>query len=133
VTATGGTAALFVYGTLLPGQARWPVLEPHALSTQPATAKGRLWDTGAGYPAARFDEAGDDIPGMLVTIAPHRLTDVIAMLDRIEGEGVLFRRVEILTTGGPALSYEWMGPTAGLSPLTSGWTGRGVRPQTRRS
>ena len=121
MTTSGGTAAVFVYGTLLPGQARWPVLRPHALSTAPATAKGRLWDTGAGYPAARFDETGDDIPGMLVTIAPDRLTDVIAVLDRIEGEGVLFGRVEVPTSGGRAVSYEWIGATDDLSPLPHGW------------
>lgn len=123
MTTTGGTSAIFVYGTLLPGQSRWPVLEPHALSTQPATAKGRLWDTGAGYPAARFDETGDDIPGALVTIAPDEVARVLAMLDRIEGEGVLFRRVEVLTSSGPAVSYEWIGRTEALLPLPKGWSG----------
>lgn len=126
MTTTGGPSAIFVYGTLLPGQARWPVLRPNALSTAPATAKGRLWDTGAGYPAARFDEAGDDIPGMLVTIAPDRLTDVIAVLDRVEAEGVLFRRVEVPTSGGRAVSYEWIGTIDDLSPLPDGWTNPGA-------
>lgn len=110
---------LFVYGTLMPGQVRWPVLEPHAVSCEPVTAKGQLWDTGAGYPAARFHPAGRDIPGFLVTIAPEVASDVVAMLDRIEGEGVLFRRVEVLTSGGPAMSYEWMGSTEGLVPLVA--------------
>ncbi len=122
MTASGGTTAVFVYGTLLPGEARWPVLDPHALSTTPATAKGRLWDTGAGYPAACFDDTGDDIPGRLVAIAPDRMARVIAMLDRIEGEGVLFRRVEVLTSAGRAVSYEWMGRTEGLSRLPDGWS-----------
>ncbi len=121
MTATGGTAAIFVYGTLLPGQARWAVLEPHALTTRPATARGRLWDTGAGYPAARFDTTGDDIPGALVTVAPDRMAGVITTLDRIEGEGVVFRRVEVETSGGRAVSYEWMGRTEGLLPLPGGW------------
>ena len=123
MTTTGGTAAIFVYGTLLPGQARWPVLEPYVLTTERATARGRLWDTGAGYPAARFDEAGYDIPGMLVTVGPRRLMDVLAMLDRIEGEGVLFRRVEVHTSAGRAVSYEWLGPTEGLPLLAYGWSG----------
>jgi gamma-glutamylcyclotransferase (GGCT)/AIG2-like uncharacterized protein YtfP len=74
-----------------------------------------------GYPAAQFDEAGGEIPGVLVTIAPDAVRDVIAMLDRIEGEGMLFRRVELPTSAGPAFSYEWVGATEGLSPLPSGW------------
>jgi gamma-glutamylcyclotransferase (GGCT)/AIG2-like uncharacterized protein YtfP len=117
--------SLFVYGTLMPGQPRWPVLQPHARSTRSATARGRLWDTGVGYPAARFDdETGGDIPGALVTIAPDAAADVVTTLDRIEGEGVLFRRVQVETSVGPALSYEWLGPTEDLSPLPDGWRGR---------
>jgi gamma-glutamylcyclotransferase (GGCT)/AIG2-like uncharacterized protein YtfP len=118
------TVSLFVYGTLMPGQLRWPVLQPHARSTEQATTRGHLWDTGMGYPAARFDERGRRIPGALVTIARDVGPDVIAMLDRIEGEGVLFRRVEIPTSAGPALSYEWVGSTERLSPLPSGWPRR---------
>lgn len=119
----GRNSPLFVYGTLMPGQPRWPALRRHAVATAPATAKGHLWDTGAGYPAARFDQTGGDIPGVLVTIAPDAVADVVAMLDRIEGEGVLFRRVEVVTSGGPAVSYEWIGRTDGLSPLLRGWPG----------
>ncbi len=105
----------------MPGEVRWPALRPHALSIEPASAKGHLWDTGAGYPAARFDPAGGDVPGVLVEIAPRLLADVIGILDRIEGEGVLFRRVEVLTSGGPAISYEWIGPTDGMTLLFDGW------------
>ena len=119
-----GAGRLFVYGTLMPGQARWAVLKSDALSIEPAKAKGHLWDTGAGYPAARFDQTGPEIPGILVTVAPERLGDVIALLDRIEGEGVLFRRVEVLTSGGPAISYAWIGSTAGFLSLPHGWSGK---------
>ena len=115
-------ARLFVYGTLMPGQARWWALQAHVLSSEPAEAKGHLWDTGAGYPAARFDLSGPPVPGVLVTVAPDLLPDVLAILDRIEGEGVLFRRVEVLTSRGPAIAYEWMGPTEGLVPLSRGWS-----------
>lgn len=113
--------SLFLYGTLMPGQTRWPALEPHVISVESVQAKGRLWDTGAGYPAARFDQTGPDIPGVLVQVAPELLADVLAMLDRIEGEGVLFRRVETLTSGGPATAYEWIGPTDGMSQLFGSW------------
>lgn len=118
---TDPPAALFVYGTLMPGQLRWPVLEPYSVATQLAQTAGRLWDTGSGYPAARFDPAAGDIPGVVVRIAPDRVADVILMLDGIEGEGVLFRRVEIVTSAGPAMSYEWLGSTDGLRSLPHGW------------
>ena len=113
--------SLFVYGTLMPGQRRWNVLQSHAIITEPVTARGHLWDTGLGHPAARFDGTGDDIPGVLVRIRPDVIDYVIATLDRIEGEGVLYRRVEVSTSGGSAISYEWLGPTDGLLPLSGGW------------
>jgi hypothetical protein len=46
---------------------------------------------------------------------------VIQRLDRIEGEGTLYRRVEIETRAGPATSYEWLGPTEHLQILPDGW------------
>ncbi len=105
----------------MPGQTRWSVLAPHVISIEPARAKGRLWDTGAGYPAARFEQTGSDIPGVLVRVAPELLADVLLTLDRIECEGVLFRRVQTLTSAGPASAYEWIGPTEGMRQLLSGW------------
>lgn len=116
-----GEPALFVYGTLMPGHSRWPLLQPYAVTTERVHANGRLWDTGWGYPAACFGRAGDSIPGVRVTVARDRLDDLLTLLDRVEGEGVLFRRVEVLTSGGPAMSYEWMGPTDAMAPLLEGW------------
>ena len=130
--------AVFVYGTLMPGQVRWPLLASFATGCRPATARGRLWDTGLGYPAACFDSGGGgdagagegvgegvgEIPGVLVTIGPGSVAAALAVLDRIEGEGVLFRRVDVVTSAGSAMSYEWLGPTEGFRPLPGGWPGR---------
>ncbi len=116
---------MFVYGTLMPGQVRWPLLEPFALGATPATARGRLWDTGLGYPAARFDAGDAILPGFVVVLRSEAADTAIAALDEIEGEGVLFRRVEVDTSGGRAISYEWLGPTEGLVPLPDGWLPRG--------
>ncbi|HEX3621679.1 MAG TPA: gamma-glutamylcyclotransferase [Acidimicrobiales bacterium] len=118
--------AVFVYGTLMPGGPLWPALRPYAMSEAPATAAGRLWDTGLGYPAARFEvvEGGPGagvVPGVLVAIASDRAPQALAMLDEIEEEGVLYRRVELATSRGPAVAYEWLGPTAGLVELADGW------------
>jgi len=113
--------SLFVYGTLMPGQPLWPVLAPHAESWLPATARGRLWDTGLGYPAARFDSGHSVVPGVLVVVAPGRRAELLARLDDVEAEGRLYRRVELETSAGPATGYEWLGPTVALAVLTHGW------------
>jgi gamma-glutamylcyclotransferase (GGCT)/AIG2-like uncharacterized protein YtfP len=83
-----------------------------------------VWDTGQGYPAVRFGDTGEVVHGILVELAPDRAPEAVAELDRIEGEGVLYRRVAVLTSGGPALTYEWLGPTDALTPLPAGWPRR---------
>jgi gamma-glutamylcyclotransferase (GGCT)/AIG2-like uncharacterized protein YtfP len=121
-----GPACLFVYGTLMPGEQLWPALAPFAVAWEEATAVGRLWDTRLGYPAVRFAEGGDAVPGVLVALDADRLTAAIGLLDDIEEEGRLYRRVQVSTSGGPAWAYEWLGPTTGLAALPDGW------PRTRR-
>ena len=112
---------VFVYGTLMPGGCRWPHLSRFAASCEPATATGRLWDTGRGYPAARFAADGDEIPGVAVTLKAEGVAEAVRMLDEVEWEGTLYRRVEVPTSVGPALSYEWLGSTLGLTPIAGGW------------
>jgi gamma-glutamylcyclotransferase (GGCT)/AIG2-like uncharacterized protein YtfP len=116
---------IFVYGTLLPGQPRWRHIQPFVTAWEPATVTGRLWDTGRGYPAARFTEQGDPVPGVLVSLASERTVDVIRLLDDIELEGVLFRRVEVLTSGGAAIGYEWLRSVEGFRDLPEGWRSPG--------
>lgn len=112
---------IFVYGTLMPGQPRWMHLHSFASAWEPATAPGGLWDTGLGYPAARFGEEGGRVPGVLVTLTAERAGDAIGLLDAIEHEGVLFRRVEVSTSGGVAVGYEWVGSVDGFRRLPGGW------------
>lgn len=112
---------VFVYGTLMPGEPLWPVLAPYALSWRDATAAGRIWDTGRGYPAVRFDVAGEVVPGVLVTLDPGQAPAAIAALDEVEEVGELYRRVEVAAAGARAWAYEWLGPTDGLEPLPGGW------------
>lgn len=117
---------LFVYGTLMPGEPRWPVLQPYVASWRPGTAQGRMWDTGHGYPAVRFDRPGDPvgghpIPGVVVDLVAGGVAEAVATLDRVEVEGVLYRRVEVATSEGPAMAYEWLGSTDGMVPLATGW------------
>ena len=114
--------ALFVYGTLLPGESRWPLLAPFAAEVVEANATGRLFDTGRGYPAARFVDGPAWIAGAWVRVGDEPWESVLEMLDGVEG--TLYRRVEVLTTAGPAVSYEWLGDTTSLRELPAGWLAR---------
>ena len=116
-----GSTRIFVYGTLMPGEPLWPVLAPYASSWEDAVAAGRLWDTGNGYPGVRFDAAGGPVPGVVVALDPDRAAEAVAVLDEVEEEGRLYRRVDVETTAGPAFAYEWLGATEGLRHLPDGW------------
>lgn len=85
--------SLFIYGTLLPGEERWHLLAPFAADHEPATAPGVLYDTGLGYPGARFDRPGR-IVGRYVALG--RPAAAWALLDDVEGtvDGA-YRRVRI--------------------------------------
>jgi gamma-glutamylcyclotransferase (GGCT)/AIG2-like uncharacterized protein YtfP len=72
-----------------------------------------------------FDPAAaSSIAGVRVRLDPHRLDGAIDVLDRIEGEGELYRRVVIATTAGEAFSYEWIRSTANVPLLLNGWLNR---------
>lgn len=69
---------LFVYGTLLPGEANHRLIEQHVRSTRPATIPGVLVDLGA-FPALI---PGDGIvEGVLLEMA----SEAMAITDRLEG------------------------------------------------
>jgi gamma-glutamylcyclotransferase (GGCT)/AIG2-like uncharacterized protein YtfP len=61
---------------------------------------------------------------VVVTLAQGAAAEVLDLLDGIEVEGVLYRRVEVQTSCGSALGYEWLGATDGLPLLPDGWPGR---------
>jgi gamma-glutamylcyclotransferase (GGCT)/AIG2-like uncharacterized protein YtfP len=85
---------LFVYGTLMPGHLRWSMLAGHAIDRVRATAPGRLFDTGEGWPAAQFtalvaakggDGAVETIPGWLIRVDPPQPDELLTVLDAMEG------------------------------------------------
>jgi gamma-glutamylcyclotransferase (GGCT)/AIG2-like uncharacterized protein YtfP len=102
---------LFVYGTLRPGQQRWPFLEPLVTDEgHNESVVGKLYDTGHGYPAAKFDRPGT-IFGRVYPLKIDRLDEGLKLLDEVEGAVIdLFRRVAITTsTGLEAWAYEYCG------------------------
>ncbi|MBP3083102.1 gamma-glutamylcyclotransferase family protein [Mycolicibacterium fortuitum] len=107
---------VFVYGTLQPGQPRWPALAPFALRSGVSwsvSVAGRLFDTGYGWPAAVFDPVtSDQIPGVVVSVRPESTTDALAALDDVEGVATgLFLRVVVHIEGQPCWAYQWSHPT----------------------
>jgi gamma-glutamylcyclotransferase (GGCT)/AIG2-like uncharacterized protein YtfP len=98
----GGPAALFVYGTLMPGRLRWPLLAPFATAHRPAEAEGTLYDSGHGWPVAVFGAEGV-IPGVLVGLDAERLDDALPVLDEVEDTATdTLRRIAITTLDGAA-------------------------------
>lgn len=120
---------MFVYGTLRPGEERWPLLAPFIVDEGWDDAvPGRLYDTGHGYPGATFlpdDPTGngttDLVIGRTVHLLTASLTRALEVLDHEEDivEG-LYRRVLVTTrTGTLAWAYEWA-DSLDLAPIASG-------------
>ncbi|MEY2444115.1 MAG: phosphatidylcholine synthase [Ilumatobacteraceae bacterium] len=102
---------LFVYGTLAPGQQRWPHLAPFVVDEgHDAAVVGALYDTGNGYPAARFDRPGV-ITGRIYELRVEHLDEALRQLDEVEGAVLdLFGRVAVTTVAGvEAWAYEYHG------------------------
>lgn len=93
--------ALFVYGTLLPGEVRWRFLAPFVTDEGvPDTVEGILYDTGLGYPAAVFGTGGR-IVGRTFTLHPERVDEALSVLDDVEGAVAgRYGRVEVTTGAG---------------------------------
>jgi gamma-glutamylcyclotransferase (GGCT)/AIG2-like uncharacterized protein YtfP len=95
---------MFVYGTLLPGQSNWHVMEPFATDHGVAdSVPGELFDTGRGWPAAVFDPAAvvGRVVGRVIELHPDLAGAALEVLDEFEGihEGA-YLRIEVTTDGG---------------------------------
>ena len=114
-------ASLFVYGTLLPGEVRWHHLERFVAGDGHAdSVGGRLFDTGRGYPAARFGDDGA-IVGHVYPLQLDRLAAALAHLDEVEGAVAgLYVRTSVMTHRGvEAFAYAY-GEGLELTPIASG-------------
>jgi gamma-glutamylcyclotransferase (GGCT)/AIG2-like uncharacterized protein YtfP len=114
---------LFVYGTLRPGQQRWPFLAPFVTGEgHDESVTGMLYDTGRGYPAARFDRRGT-IHGRIYPLNFDRLDECLRLLDEVEGAVQdLYRRIAITTASGlEAWAYEYCGEMAFPEIASGNW------------
>jgi len=124
---TGAISHLFVYGTLLPGDVRFPLLEPFIVDGGwPDRIAGELFDTGEDYPAAVLTAgASSMIVGNTFALLETSLVRSLEVLDDVEGvvDGD-YRRVAITTESGVrAWVYEGGGGLP-LTPIPSGdWLG----------
>lgn len=96
---------LFVYGTLMPGQSRWTLLEPYAAGAPVATTvRGSLWDTGRGFPA--LEPGSDEVPGVVVSLCRDLRDHALAAMDDVEGTARgLYRRARVDVDGAATWTY----------------------------
>jgi len=125
---------LFVYGTLLPGDVRWPLIERYVIDDgSPDAVTGLLYDTGLDYPAAIFDESASSlIQGRRYSLRHETIEEALRELD-IEEDTVdgLYKRVEVTTRSGTRCWAYAYGTGLQLSPIPSGnWFDRPPRPDT---
>lgn len=98
---------IFVYGTLRPGEVRWHHLAPFVGDDPGVDARvdGAVFDTGRGYPAARFEGPGTIVGRRFELLDPDL---ALAHLDEVEGAVAgLYHRVVVRTHDGTdAWAYE---------------------------
>jgi gamma-glutamylcyclotransferase (GGCT)/AIG2-like uncharacterized protein YtfP len=109
---------LFVYGTLMPGRLRWPLVADDVLRRRPSAVPGTLYDTGLGYPALVL--AGErPVPGWLLGLS-ERAPTLLEQLDVVEGPH--YRRTDVTTLDGVrALTYAYVGDPVGFTVLEGPW------------
>ena len=126
---------VFVYGTLLRGEANHDRFCQDALGVEPASTTGRLYDLGVGFPAM-VSSAFGTVYGEVITFPD--INAALAGLDVLEGyhpdrpgQSLYLRRVQTVTlldSGAevPAYCYVWRGLLpAGAVPVPSGrWSPR---------
>jgi gamma-glutamylcyclotransferase (GGCT)/AIG2-like uncharacterized protein YtfP len=114
--------ALFVYGTLAPGGRAFRLVAGHVERAAEDRVTGRLYDTGHGYPGARFDPAPEPSTVHGWVLGLRAGPDVDALLERLdEFEGHEYARRTVGTHGGvEAVAWEWIAPVDGFVVVPGG-------------
>lgn len=112
---------IFVYGTLMPGHSRWPILQPYVQGAPiPAAVSGDLYRTPYGWPAAVFsNKSPDQVPGVVVALDAAHGPDALSRLDGVEGteSGLFERRLVKTVDGTPCFAYHWPHQVGGFERL----------------
>ena len=78
-----------------------------------------MYDTGAGYHAAKFAAGDAEVDGYVLRIRPDRAAEATETIAELEGN--MFRPVTVETRGGTtAVAYEYIGSTEGMEELPEG-------------
>ncbi len=110
----------FVYGTTMPGHLRYPLIEEFVAASTPDRVTGRLYDSGAGYPAAKFGGGIKMIDGYRLEIRRGREAEARRAFTAMESG--LFDPVTIRTEAGVEVTaYEWLDAVEGLEELDGRW------------
>ena len=113
-------SALFVYGSSMPGMSRYDVIGRYVVRSARDTVQGSLYDSGLGYPLARFD-GGGVVRGFVLWLDPSTAEQALTDMTRVEAG--LFSPVTVRTaTGVTATAYQWIGGTDGF-PRIDSWDG----------
>jgi gamma-glutamylcyclotransferase (GGCT)/AIG2-like uncharacterized protein YtfP len=131
MTAPLDPTVLFVYGTLMPGDVRWPILERFVVDDGVRDrVRGHLFDTGLDYPAAIFDDTEEAwVLGRRYRLDADRLDEALEVLD-LEEDTVagLYRRIAVTTESGTTCWAYAYGTGLDLTPIPSGdWFNRPLR------
>jgi gamma-glutamylcyclotransferase (GGCT)/AIG2-like uncharacterized protein YtfP len=117
-------AYIFVYGTTMPGHLRYSDIEDFVAETSLASVPGRLYDSGNGFPAAKFGGGSNAgmIKGYLLRLRPERVAEAKRAFTAFEAG--MFEPVSVTTDGGvTATAYEWIDSIDGLSRVDGMWNG----------
>lgn len=123
---------LFVYGSLLPGLALWPVIEPHVIRTRPGSVAGTLhWHQHGPWPLLLPSETGR-VRGELFVCAPSSgMSDVLVREEIVYGYDLRWVGVDLDDAERvEALALVWCRDELIGSPIPTGdfraaWAARG--------
>jgi gamma-glutamylcyclotransferase (GGCT)/AIG2-like uncharacterized protein YtfP len=111
---------LFVYGSSSPGQPGYGLIEQYVDRSSRDSVSGVLYDSGRGYPMAKFGP-GQPIPGYTLELDPATAKDALRAMTQYEAG--LFEPVQVRTKSGrTATAYEWIDATDGYQRIDS-WDG----------
>lgn len=118
--APSSATYFFVYGTTMPGHLRYPLIEEFVAAHTPDRVTGHIYDTGAGYPAAKFGGGLTWVDGYRLEIRAGREAEARRAFTAFESG--LFDAVSLTTEAGfPVTTYEWIGSVEGFEELSGRW------------